>query len=100
MEEITETKTSPSPPSHQIEFEKTITTVGIISAVLTVVVGLASFIGFVIGIVAFVKSSPGKSYLFGGSPFVHLLIAIFAAPIELILGSIELHKIRVSGPLT
>lgn len=47
-------------------------------------------VGFIVGIVAMVKAANkgGKLMPWWG----HLLVTLFATPIEIILGSIEIHK--------
>jgi hypothetical protein len=53
-------------------------------------------LGFILGIVAFIKARE-HSYVFGdGNGWIHLLLAFLAAPLELIFASVELseHKVK------
>lgn len=65
-------------------------TTGVLIA--SVLIGVSSFIGFIIGIVAIVKTVKGvyKVLPWWG----HLLFTLFLSPIELIVGSMEIHKMN------
>lgn len=60
--------------------------------IASVLIGVLSFIGFIIGIVAIVKTGKGvyKVLPWWG----HLLFTLFLSPIELIVGSMEIHKMN------
>lgn len=59
--------------------------------ILFVVLGLACFVGFILGIIATIKcATSGHSKLFGVHYWIHILIALCIPPVELIFGSIEI----------
>lgn len=58
--------------------------------ITSIIVSVIAFIGFVIGIIAMVKTSHGKYKLMPW--WAHLIFTLFAAPVELVLGSIEIHR--------
>ena len=63
----------------------------IVLLIISILLSLASFAGVVMGIVAIHKTTSRKDFTF--RPVVHIVCAILVAPIELILGTIELYKL-------
>jgi len=72
------------PDTNDLDFSDTTT------LIVTIILALWFLAGFIVGIIAFTKS---PSYVFGGEMgrLGHLVFAFILAPIELFLGSVEIH---------
>lgn len=54
------------------------------------VLAVIGFIGFILGIVATVKANQKGSKIFGSAYWLHMVLAVFAGPIEFFTGAVDI----------